>query len=126
MRGRGALADVVQTLSRRSFWPVLTARLLPIMPFALVNVASGLARVAVAPYLAATLIGGLPSSLIYARLGSAADGALRAPSLLEAARSPSVWGPILALSALSTLPLLLSRSRRPTDVGSQGNHQASG
>lgn len=123
--GRGPLTAVIQTLSRRGFWSVLTARLLPIMPFALVNVASGLARVAVGPYVAATLLGGLPSSLIYARLGSAADGALRAPNLLEAARSPSVWGPLLALSVLAMLPLALSRGGPRADAGSRDNHQPS-
>lgn len=108
----GRVAALVEALRRRGFWPILSARLMPVMPFALVNVASGLARVPLPAFVGATIVGGLPSSMIYGGLGAGLGANLSAGDLGQAARSPLIWGPLLALSVLSLLPVALTARRR--------------
>lgn len=107
----GRLATFVADLQARGFWPILTGRLMPALPFALINYAAGIARVPLRTFLAATVVGGLPASVIFASLGSGVGADFSAAGLAAAVRSPQVWGPLLALSVLSALPILL-RARR--------------
>jgi uncharacterized membrane protein YdjX (TVP38/TMEM64 family) len=111
-RREGRLRDLVDALRARGFWPIMAARLMPVMPFAAVNIAGGLARTPIGTFVAATVLGGLPSAFIGAWLGAELGAELSAASLAHALRSPLVWGPLLLLSALSVLPLIVRR-RRP-------------
>lgn len=54
---------------------VFLIRLSPIFPFTWVNYAFGLTRIALVPYVVATLFGILPGALAFVYLGSAAGGA---------------------------------------------------
>jgi uncharacterized membrane protein YdjX (TVP38/TMEM64 family) len=110
-RGEGRAHGLVRDLRARAFWPILTARLMPVMPFALVNLAGGLARVRLSAFVGATLLGGLPSSFIGASLGAGLGDSLSAASLRDALHAPLVWGPLAALAVLSVVPLLLARRR---------------
>lgn len=101
------LARLVDSLRARGFWVILSARLMPIMPFPLVNLACGLAEVPFATYATATLAGALPASLIYAAVGAGLAETLTAGRLEQAIRAPTVWGPLLALAVLALLPVLL-------------------
>jgi uncharacterized membrane protein YdjX (TVP38/TMEM64 family) len=109
--GEGRARRLVRDLRARGFWPILAARLMPLAPFALVNLAAGLARVRLRAFVGATLLGGLPSAFIGATLGAGLGDSLTADSLAEAMRSPLVWGPLLALAALSAAPVALARRR---------------
>lgn len=113
----GRLAGVVAGLRRQGFWPILSARLMPVMPFALVNVASGLARVPLPAFVGATIVGGLPSSFIYGGLGAGLGANLSAGDLGQAARSPLIWAPLLGLSVLSLLPVVIARRARAEGRG---------
>lgn len=55
--------------AENAFHYLLTLRLIPIFPFFLVNLFSGLTRVSVATYIAATAIGIIPGSFVYAYAG---------------------------------------------------------
>jgi uncharacterized membrane protein YdjX (TVP38/TMEM64 family) len=109
LRGGGGFALFIAQLRARGFWPILAARLMPAMPFSVVNVAAGLARVPLGAFAAATLLGGLPSAVVCASLGAGLGESLSATSLGQAVRSPWLWAPMLGLSLLSALPLVLGR-----------------
>jgi uncharacterized membrane protein YdjX (TVP38/TMEM64 family) len=55
--------------AENAFHYLLTLRLIPIFPFFLVNLLSGLTRVSIATYIAATAIGIIPGSFVYAYAG---------------------------------------------------------
>ena len=95
-----------------AFFYLLTLRLMPVMPFWLINVAAGLLSIRLRTFFAATLIGILPVSLIYAGIGSGLDkvfvqGVPTARSLI----TPAFALPLLGLALLSVLPILYHRYR---------------
>ena len=47
---RGAFRKLREGLDRQSFWFLLSVRLAPVVPFVLVNIASGLARIPLRSY----------------------------------------------------------------------------
>jgi uncharacterized membrane protein YdjX (TVP38/TMEM64 family) len=108
----GGLAPFIEQLRARGFWTILAARLMPVMPFSVVNVAAGLARAPLGAYAAATLLGGLPSAVVCASLGAGLGESLSTTSLGQAVRSPWLWAPMLGLSLLSALPIVLTRRRK--------------
>ncbi|GFK92728.1 hypothetical protein NNJEOMEG_00555 [Fundidesulfovibrio magnetotacticus] len=63
------LAKASLEMARNGFWYVLSARLLMVTPFFLVNVAAGLSGIRKRRFLLATGLGVLPSSFIYALTG---------------------------------------------------------
>lgn len=110
--GGGKAAAFIEALRARAFWPIVAGRLMPIMPFPLINYAAGVARVPPGAFLAATVAGGIPSAFLFATLGSGLGANLSATGLGQAVRSPQIWGPLLALSVLSALPVVLRARRR--------------
>lgn len=71
-RGR-RLARLDDWLGRRAFAAVVLARLLPVVPFGLLNYGFGATRVGLVTFLAGTAVGILPSTFLYAVVGSAAS-----------------------------------------------------
>ena len=63
------LAQANLEIARNGFWYVLSARLLMVTPFFLVNILAGLSSIRKRKFLAATGLGVLPSSAIYALSG---------------------------------------------------------
>jgi signal transduction histidine kinase len=106
-------------IRRHAFSYLLSLRLMPAVPFALVNLVSGFVKMPLSTYLAATLLGIAPSTLIYvsvgAGLGAVFDrgGAANLHILLR----PQVLAPLCALAVLATAPhlvrLWIVRRRRP-------------
>jgi len=106
------LQRLLQGFEADSFTYVLTLRFIPMAPFALVNVAAGLAAVPVRTFTLATVVGGVPTALIYTGLGAGLGASLGSRhSLHEALHSPGLWLPLTGLAILSALPLLLKRLR---------------
>lgn len=104
---KGAFKRLKDGLDRHSFWFLLSVRLAPVVPFVLVNVASGLARIPLRPYVAATFLGTVPTNLVYASIGSGLDRLFaegRQPDLNLLA-DPRVFAPLTVLAALSLLPV---------------------
>jgi len=107
-RRAGALLDRVRPgLQRDGFSYLLALRLLPIVPFWLVNLAPAFAGMRLAPYAAATLLGIGPATIVFVSLGAGFGDTLSAgqqPDLSIIFR-PSVLLPLLGLAALALLPV---------------------
>jgi uncharacterized membrane protein YdjX (TVP38/TMEM64 family) len=66
----GRLASVHRQLAARPFTATLTLRLLPVGNNVVVNLLAGVAGVRLAPFMAGTLLGYAPQTVIFALLGS--------------------------------------------------------
>lgn len=98
---------------------LLTLRLIPLFPFFLVNLASGLTRIRLSSYVAATAIGILPGSAVYANAGRQ----LGAIDSVRDVASPGVVEAFVLLGLLALVPVLYQRLRTPpatSAIGKQG------
>jgi uncharacterized membrane protein YdjX (TVP38/TMEM64 family) len=64
------LHRVDRAFTERAFTSVLLGRLVPVMPFVVVSYGAGLSGVRVGPYLAATAVGLVPSTLVQVGIGA--------------------------------------------------------
>ncbi len=110
----GRVGRLMASFSRHAFSTLLVLRLTPIAPLSLVNIAAGLARLRLAPFVAAGLIGSAPSNLIFAGLGAGLRGALQRGRALDPAllADPKLIWPLLALAALAGGTALVNARRR--------------
>ena len=69
-RMRGRLARLDAALAKHPFSATFTLRLLPIGSNVVLNLLAGVSGVAVAPFLAASLLGYVPQTLVFVLLGS--------------------------------------------------------
>ena len=109
MRRAPKLDDFIKKAQAHPFPIMLAARLMPLFPFAPVNVAASLAGIPLRAYAAATLIGVIPSSFIYASVGAGLGSALADPgrSVAKALASPALIWPLAGLAVLSLASLAL-------------------
>ena len=101
------LDDYVRRARARPFRLMLSARLMPLFPFAAVNIAASLAGIPLRPYALATFVGAVPSSFIYSSLGAGLASSLSDPeaSVAAAASSPAIVWPLAGLALLSLMSL---------------------
>jgi uncharacterized membrane protein YdjX (TVP38/TMEM64 family) len=105
----GEKLDAIQRgFSRNAFNYLLTLRLIPLFPFFLVNLAAGLTRIRLSTYTAATAIGIVPASIVYANAGSQLG---RIEALKDIA-SPGVLGAFALLGVLALVPVAYGRLRQ--------------
>ncbi len=71
LRGRLARADAA--LADHGFGSVLLARLVPVLPYTVINYGAGVTGIAFASYLAGSALGMIPGTIAYATLGAAGD-----------------------------------------------------
>ena len=106
--------QLLSGLRGRAFSYLLILRLVPIFPFSLVNLLSAAAGVPFVTFAAATLLGIVPSTVIYATAGNAARtlalGEL-SPGV-ELFLRPDFIGPALGILVLALLPFAVRRFRR--------------
>jgi len=106
----GTMARLREGFDRNAFSYLLTLRLIPVVPFVLINVASGLAAVPIRAYALATALGILPATFIYSAVGSGLGEIFargETPNL-RLIFEPYVLLPLLGLAFLSlVLPLLV-------------------
>jgi uncharacterized membrane protein YdjX (TVP38/TMEM64 family) len=93
---------VQQGFAKNAFSYLLTLRLIPLFPFFVVNLVSGLTRVNVGTYVAATAIGIIPGSFVYAYAGRQ----LGTLSSLKEIASPNVIGAFVLLGLLALAPIV--------------------
>ena len=79
----------------------MTLRLIPLFPFFVVNLVSGLTRIRVGTYIAATAIGIIPGSFVYAYAGRQ----LGTINSLKEIASPNVIGALVLLGLLALVPV---------------------
>jgi uncharacterized membrane protein YdjX (TVP38/TMEM64 family) len=100
------LTRVDGAVSDRSFLAVLTGRLVPVVPFVVTSYGAGLTGVRFAPYVLATALGLVPSTLLQVGLGASAG-------LLVDRMTASVVVPVAALGLVAAvLGAALWRRRR--------------
>jgi uncharacterized membrane protein YdjX (TVP38/TMEM64 family) len=123
---RGALAPLVARragpwldrvrpgLQRDGFSFLLSLRLIPVVPFWLLNLAPALLGMRLLPFAAATVLGIVPGAAVLAGIGSGLAGVLRqdAPPDLSVLHSPPVLLPLAGLVVLSLLPVAWRHGRR--------------
>lgn len=95
-------------LTRRGFWAVLAARLVPIVPFTGLNYLSGLTGVRASSYLLATVIGILPGTAAYVAVGAYGDQPGSLPFL-------AALGALLLLTVIGVVVSHRRRARAPDD-----------
>lgn len=98
----GRLAGLLVILERDANWYLVLLRIVPIAPFFVINAAAAITRISARHFHLATLAGLIPSTVIYASLGSGIGSILDAPDLMgpEILLRPEVGLPIVALAAL--------------------------
>ena len=100
-------------LEQDGFNYLLALRLIPVVPFWLVNLAPALVGMRLAPFALATFLGIIPGSAVFASIGAGIGHVLDTggtPDLSLIVSAP-VLLPLLALAALSLLPPLWKRWR---------------
>jgi uncharacterized membrane protein YdjX (TVP38/TMEM64 family) len=93
---------------------LLFLRLVPLFPFWLVNLVPAFLGVRLGTYILATFVGIIPAALVYASIGSGLGALLERGETPDAGAilQPRVLLPILALAALSLIPVFYKRLRR--------------
>lgn len=107
-RAEGLLAWLGPRLRRDGLSYVLALRLLPVVPFWLVNIAGGLSGISWRVFALGTLLGVAPASLVFSGLGSGIAGVLASgatPDLTVILSAP-VLLPLLGLAGLALLPVV--------------------
>jgi uncharacterized membrane protein YdjX (TVP38/TMEM64 family) len=111
----GRFIDALRlTLRRDGFSYLLAIRLVPAFPFWLVNLGAALSGMRLLPYATATVLGIMPATFMYASIGAGLSDVLsagRTPDL-GVVFSPRILGPLIALAALSLLPVAWRRWKR--------------
>lgn len=92
---------------QNAFNYLLLLRLVPIFPCGLSNIAAGALNVPLKTYIAATVLGIFPSTLIYVFVGRGLDNLLAARTpKLDMLLEPSILLPLIGLAILSIFPLI--------------------
>ena len=120
LRGKAGstIAKIEEGVRRDAFSYILTLRLIPVMPFWLVNLAAGFVDIPLRTFLAATVLGILPGSLVYSGLGAGLGEVFASgqePNL-RVIFEPHVLLPLVGLGLLSLLPVVLRRFRKSGDA----------
>jgi uncharacterized membrane protein YdjX (TVP38/TMEM64 family) len=99
------LGPFQEGFAKNAFSYLLTLRLIPLFPFFVVNLVSGLTRVSVGTYIAATAIGIIPGSFVYAYAGRQ----LGTITSLKEIASPNVIGAFVLLGLLALVPVVYKK-----------------
>jgi uncharacterized membrane protein YdjX (TVP38/TMEM64 family) len=125
LAARGGFTGLIQRAGPRAetvaagfrsnaFSYLVVLRLVPLVPFTLVNIASALAGLPLGLYVLATLVGIVPSVMIYACFGDLLIDLARQgqPNFANLLWQPRFLFPLLGLAALALVPVLIGRFRR--------------
>ncbi|MBP0463678.1 TVP38/TMEM64 family protein [Roseomonas sp. PWR1] len=104
-RAAGLLDRVRPGLERDGFFYLLTLRLIPVVPFWLANLAPALVGMPFGAYAAATAIGIIPGTVVFAGIGAGLGEVFASGGRpdLGVILSPSILLPLLGLAGLSLL-----------------------
>ena len=95
------LETLQQGFAKNAFSYLITLRLIPLFPFFAVNLVSGLTRMNVGSYVAATALGIIPGSFVYAYAGRQ----LGTINSLKEIASPNVIAAFILLGLLALVPI---------------------
>ena len=113
----GRLKAIVEGVAAGAFGYILTLRLIPLVPFWLVNVAAGIAHAPPAAYIFATFIGIMPATFIYSGIGAGIGSLIERGETvdLSAISSPQILIPLVGLGLLSLGATIYRQRRRPVE-----------
>jgi len=116
-RGGAALTKLRDELGRNGFSYLLAIRLIPVVPFWLVNLAAAFCGMRLRQFAVATMIGILPATFITAWIGAGVGDVLARGEKPDVSLlfSWPVLTPLLALASLSLAPVIW-RKLRPRDA----------
>lgn len=100
-----SLRPFQEGFAKNAFSYLLTLRLIPLFPFFVVNLVSGLTRVRAGTYIGATALGIIPGSFVYAYAGRQ----LGTINSLKEIASPNVIGAFVLLGLLALIPVVYKR-----------------
>ena len=100
-------------LERDGFWYLLSLRLLPVVPYPIGSIAPALVGMPFLPFAAATALGILPGTVVFAGIGAGLGEVFARGGRpdLSAMLSPPVLLPLLGLAGLSLAAMWLRRRR---------------
>jgi len=101
------LEKIDAELEKEGFNYLLSLRLVPVFPFFLINLASGLTRIPLRSFLLATVIGIIPGSFVYCNAGAS----LATINSLGEVASPRVLGSFALLGLFSLVPVFYKKIR---------------
>ena len=101
------LEPINKGISENAISYLLFLRLVPLFPFFLVNLASGVTQVRLSIYFLSTMIGIMPGSFIYANAGS---NLARIETVSDIV-SPGVLGALVLLGIFALIPVLYHRHK---------------
>jgi uncharacterized membrane protein YdjX (TVP38/TMEM64 family) len=99
------LGPFQEGFAKNAFSYLLTLRLIPLFPFFLVNLVSGLTRIKLRTYVLATALGIIPGSFVFANAGRQ----LGAINSLRDVASPPVLGAFALLGVFALVPVLYKK-----------------
>ena len=105
----GLMDKITRGIDRNAFVTLFTLRVIPSVPFVLINAAAGMVAAPLKPYIAATFLGLLPSTTIYTWIGSRLGQMMQAGARpdLETLVRQFFW-PLMGVAFLSLLlPLMI-------------------
>jgi uncharacterized membrane protein YdjX (TVP38/TMEM64 family) len=100
-----SLRPFQEGFAKNAFSYLLTLRLIPLFPFFVVNLVSGLTRVGAGTYIGATALGIIPGSFVYAYAGRQ----LGTINTLKEIASPNVIGAFVLLGLLALVPIVYKK-----------------
>ncbi|GKS64722.1 TVP38/TMEM64 family protein [Nitrospira sp.] len=104
------LGPFQEGFTQNAFSYLLTIRLIPLFPFFVVNLVSGLTRVNTGTYVTATAIGIIPGSFVYAYAGRQ----LGTIDSLKEIASPNVMAAFVLLGLLALVPVVYKKYTAPS------------
>jgi uncharacterized membrane protein YdjX (TVP38/TMEM64 family) len=99
------LGPLQEGFAKNAFSYLMTLRLIPLFPFFVVNLVSGLTRVSLGTYVAATALGIIPGSFVYAYAGRQ----LGTINSLKEIASPNVIAAFVLLGLLALVPIVYKK-----------------
>jgi uncharacterized membrane protein YdjX (TVP38/TMEM64 family) len=114
-KSSGWIKKLEAGFQENAFNYLLTLRLIPIFPCWISNIAAGILNVPIKTFLAATMLGIFPATVIYALAGRSLDTILMDTSkpLSSIIFTPSVLLPLLGLAILSLFPVIYRYVKKP-------------
>jgi uncharacterized membrane protein YdjX (TVP38/TMEM64 family) len=121
------LSAIARGFRADAFSYLLFLRLVPLFPFAFVNIAPALAGVPLTTFVAATALGIIPGTFVFAAVGTGLDSAIRAQDAVyracvdagrpdcrfdfdaSAAATPQLIAALIALGLLALVPVVIKR-----------------
>lgn len=108
MRSSGWIKKMESGFQKNAFHYLLMLRLIPILPCWISNIAAGALNVPLKTFVFATILGLIPSTIIYVMAGESLDKLIVTAdtSFLNTILTPSVFLPLLGLAILSLFPII--------------------